>query len=141
MLFFTQHTIQPYVEVLEGAFSTLLMNPQSFIKFNLSSLVRADLATRTAAYSTALNAGYMSVNDVRRFEDMRDVEDGAQYRVPIQNIPVTDAEVATLERKASIVQQLVVAGFTPESAAQVAGIAGLESTGLASVQLQPSTDV
>ncbi len=136
MQFFTTHTLQPYVQVLEDAFSTLLQNPRTFIKFNLSSLVRADLATRTSAYSTALLAGYMSVNDVRTLEDMRAVPAGDQFRVPSQNIPTTDAEVATLERKAKVVQALVVSGFTPESAAQVAGLDGLESTGLASVQLQ-----
>ena len=36
MLFFSQHTIQPYVQKLETAFSTLLQNPQTFIRFNLS---------------------------------------------------------------------------------------------------------
>ena len=137
MQFFVTHTLQPYVQVLEDAFSGLLMNDRTFIKFNLNSLVRADLATRTAAYSTALLAGYMSVNDVRTFEDMRAVDAGDMYRVPSQNIPTTDAEVATLERKAKVVQALVVSGFTPESAAEVAGLEGLEPTGLASVQLQP----
>jgi len=135
-LHFMQHTIQPYVVILEDAFSSLLRNPDTFIKFNMNSLVRSDLQTRTQAYSTALLAGYMSVNDVRALEDMRAVEDGDSYRTPIQNIPLTDAETATLERKAKIVQQLVVSGFTPESAAQVAGIPGLTATGLPSVQLQ-----
>lgn len=139
-LHFMQHTIQPYVVILEDAFSSLLTNTDTFLKFNLSSLVRSDLATRTQAYSTALLAGYMSVNDVRTLEDMRAVAEGDSYRVPIQNLPLTDAETATLERKAKIVQQLVVSGFTPESAAAVAGIAGLTSTGLPSVQLQPSAD-
>jgi len=135
-LHFMQHTIQPYVILLEDAFTSLLSNSDTFIKFNLNSLVRSDLATRTQSYSTALLAGYMSVNDVRALEDMRSVEDGDSYRVPIQNLPLTDADTATLERKASIVQQLVISGFTPESAAQVAGIVGLTATGLPSVQLQ-----
>lgn len=137
MLFFSQHTIQPYVELLERAYSTLLDNPSSFLKFNLDSLVRADLATRTEAYSKALLAGFMSVNDVRRLEDMPDVADGDQFRVPLQNVPVSDAEVITLEHKAKIIHSLITAGYTPESAAQVVGLPGLRHTGLPSVQLQP----
>jgi HK97 family phage portal protein len=138
MLFFAQHTIQPYVELLEQAYSTLLDDPRTFIRFNLDSLVRADLATRTEAYSKALLAGYMSVNDVRRLEDMPDVQDGDQFRVPRQNVPTTDAQVVTLAEKAKILQSLVTAGFTPQSAAKVVGLTELQHTGLASVQLQPS---
>jgi HK97 family phage portal protein len=134
MLFFSQHTILPYTEMLEAAFQRLLDNPRSFIKFNLSSLVRADLSTRTESYSKALLAGYMSVNDVRRLEDMRDVEDGGQYRVPLQNIPVTDADVVTAQQKASAAQALIIAGYTPESVAQFLELP-LEHTGLSSVQL------
>jgi HK97 family phage portal protein len=137
MLFFTQLTIQPYAELLEQAYSTLLDNPATFIKFNIDSLVRADLATRTEAYSKALLAGFMSVNDVRRLEDMPDVPDGEQFRVPLQNVPTTDAAVVTLGQKAKILQSLVIAGYTPQSAAQVVGLPELEHTGLASVQLQP----
>lgn len=135
MLFFTQHTIQPYVQKLEAAFSQLLTDSQSFIRFNLSSLVRADLETRTKAYSTALLAGYMSVNDVRTLEDLRNVEDGDQYRVPIQNIPLTDANVISIQQKARAAQSLTIAGFTSESIARLLDL-DLESTGLPSVQLQ-----
>ena len=136
MLFFSQHTIQPYVQKLETAFSTLLQNQQTFVRFNLSSLVRADLDTRTKSYSSALLAGYMSVNDVRALEDMRAVEDGDQYRVPIQNIPLTDAQVISVQQKARAAQSLTIAGFTSESIAQLLDL-DLESTGLPSVQLQP----
>jgi HK97 family phage portal protein len=135
MLFFSQHTILPYTEMLEAAFQRLLDNPRSFIKFNLSSLVRADLSTRTEAYSKALLAGFMSVNDVRRLEDLRDVEDGSQYRVPLQNIPVTDAGVITAQQKARAAQALIIAGYTPQSIADYLDLP-LKHTGLASVQLQ-----
>ena len=139
MLFFSQHTIQPYVQKIETAFSNLLQNPQTFLRFNLSSLVRADLDTRTKAYSSALLAGYMSVNDVRALEDMRAVEDGDQYRVPVQNIPLTDASVISVQQKARAAQSLTIAGFTSESIAQLLDL-DLDSTGLPSVQLQPPPD-
>jgi hypothetical protein len=136
MLFFVQSTILPRVEALEDAFHKLLLNERSFIKFNLSSLVRADLATRTESYSKALLAGYMSVNEVRALEDMRDVPSGGFHRVPLQNIPVEDTPTITAQQKARAAQSLIIAGYTPQSVAQYLELP-LVHTGLASVQLQP----
>jgi HK97 family phage portal protein len=136
MLYFTQHTVQPRVQALEDAFSRLLLNENSFIKFNLNSLVRADLATRTQAYSTAMLAGYMSVNEVRSLEDMRDVPSGDVHRVPLQNIPVEDTPIVTAQQKARAASQFIIAGYTPESVAQFLDLP-LEHTGLQSVQLVP----
>jgi HK97 family phage portal protein len=136
MLYFTQHTIQPRVQALEDAFHRLLTNERTFIKFNLNSLVRADLSTRTQAYSTALLAGYMSVNEVRALEDMRDVNSGDVHRVPLQNIPVEDTPIITAQQKAQAAAQFIIAGYTPESVAQFLDLP-LRYTGLPSVQLQP----
>jgi HK97 family phage portal protein len=136
MLYFAQHTIQPRVQALEDAFSRLLINEQSFIKFNIDSLVRADLSTRTDAYSKALLSGYMSVNEVRSLEDMRDVESGDVHRVPLQNIPVEDSPIITAQQKARAASSLINAGYTPQSVAEFLKLP-LEHTGLASVQLQP----
>jgi HK97 family phage portal protein len=136
MLFYAEHTIRPYAEMLESAFQRLLINDRSFIKFNLNALVRADLNTRTEAYSKALLAGYMSVNDVRALEDLRNVNDGDQYRVPLQNIPLTDAGVVSAQQKARAAQAFVIAGYTPQSVSEFLDLP-LAHTGLASVQLQP----
>lgn len=135
MLFFAEHTIRPYAEMLESAFSTLLVDEASFIRFNLNALVRADLSTRTDAYSKALLAGYMSVNDVRRLEDMRDVDSGGLYRVPLQNIPLTDTPVVTAAQKAQAAAAFIASGYTPASVAEFLDLP-LQHTGLASVQLQ-----
>ena len=134
-LFFRQHTIQPYVEMLEDHFQTLLSNPSSFIKFNMASIVRADLATRYSSYNTALLAGFMSVNDVRRLEDQGPVEAGDQYRVPLQNIPLTDAGLVSMQQKARVAQALAISGYTADSIAELLDL-DVESYGLPSVQVQ-----
>jgi HK97 family phage portal protein len=134
-LFFRQHTIQPYVEMLEDHFAALLENRNTFIKFNMSSIVRADLASRYSSYNTALLAGFMSVNDVRRLEDLGPVDDGEQYRVPLQNIPLTDAGVISLQQKARAAQSLTISGYTPDSISELLGL-DLESFGLPTVQVQ-----
>jgi len=135
MLFFAEHTVRPYASMLESAFQRLLINDSSFIRFNINALVRADLNTRTEAYSKALLAGYMSVNDVRGLEDLRNVDDGDQYRVPLQNIPLTDATVVSAQQKSRAAQALVIAGYTQESIAEFLDLP-LEFGGLPSVQLQ-----
>jgi HK97 family phage portal protein len=134
-LFFRQHTIQPYVEMLEDHFQMLLENPATFIKFNMSSIVRADLSSRYSAYNVALLAGFMSVNDVRRLEDLGPVDDGDQYRVPLQNIPLTDAGLVSMQQKARVAQSLAISGYTPDSIAELLDI-DVESFGLPSVQVQ-----
>jgi hypothetical protein len=134
-LFFRQHTIQPYVEMLEDHFQALLENPNTFIKFNMTSIVRADLTSRYSAYNVALLAGFMSVNDVRSLEDLGPVEAGDQYRVPLQNIPLTDADVISMQQKARAAQALTVAGYTPDSVAIALNL-NVESWGLPSVQVQ-----
>lgn len=136
MLFFSQHTIQPYVARIENGLNRLLSNPQTFLRFNLSSLVRADLATRYAGYSSSLLAGWHSVNDVRALEDLPPVDGGDQYRVPVQNLPLTDAPVATIREKAQAAQALVNSGFTGASVARLLGL-DAEHTGTISVQQQP----
>jgi len=77
----------------------------------------------------------MSVNDVRRLEDMGPVDDGDQYRVPLQNIPLTDAGVISMKQKASVAQSLAISGYTPESIAELLDI-DVDSFGLPSVQVQ-----
>jgi HK97 family phage portal protein len=134
-LFFRQHTIQPYVEMLEDHFQLLLENPATFIKFNMSSIVRADLSSRYSAYNVALLAGFMSVNDVRRLEDLGPVEDGDQYRVPLQNIPLTDAGLISMQQKARVAQSLAISGYTADSIAELLDL-DVESYGLPSVQVQ-----
>jgi HK97 family phage portal protein len=134
-LFFRQHTIQPYVEMLEDHFQMLLENPATFIKFNMSSIVRADLSSRYSAYNVALLAGFMSVNDVRRLEDLGPVDDGDQYRVPLQNIPLTDAGLVSMQQKARVAQSLTISGYTAESVAELLDL-DVESFGLPSVQVQ-----
>jgi HK97 family phage portal protein len=75
---FVTHTLRPYIEKIEYAYSTLLPN-EAFLKFNVDGLLRGDFTTRIQGYSLGLQAGFYSVNDVRRFEDLRPVDAGDQF--------------------------------------------------------------
>jgi hypothetical protein len=119
----------------------MLLAGRAFIKFNVEGLLRGDTAARTAAYSSGLQAGYLSVNDVRRLEDQRAVEGGDVYRVPLANIDIQAANLADLDRKTLIAQRLILAGFDPAAVLQALDMPAIEHTGVPSTQLQPLQNV
>jgi hypothetical protein len=139
---FITHTLRPIVQKLEGAFSPLMARSPggetAFIKWNLDGLARADLASRMSAYSVGLQAGFMSINDVRRLEDMSDIDDPAanNVRVPLANMNIDAADLIADEKRVKMAQILVLSGYNPAEALSAVGLDPIAHTGLASVQLQ-----
>jgi len=132
---FVVHTLRPYLEKLEAAYSTLLPN-QAFLKFNVDGLLRGDYTTRIQGYSIGLQAGFYSVDDVRRFEDLRPVEGGDVYRVPLANINVAESSVIEQDKKVQMATKLVQVGFQPEAVLQALGLPAIAHSGVPSAQLQ-----
>lgn len=80
---FVKYTLDPWVVRWEQSLQQALILPSEkttiFIKFNLDGLLRGDYQSRMQGYSTGIQNGFMSVNDVRSLEDMNlltDVEGG-----------------------------------------------------------------
>jgi hypothetical protein len=132
---FVTHTLRPYIEKIEFAYSTLLPN-EAFLKFNVDGLVRGDFTTRIQGYSIGLQAGFYSVNDVRRFEDLRPVDAGDQFRVPLANINLAEADVIEQDKRVSMATRLVQTGFDPASVLSALGLPAIIHTGVPSTQLQ-----
>jgi hypothetical protein len=114
---------------------------RAFIRFSTAGLLRGDIAARNASFSSGLMNGYLSVNDVRRLEDMTPIEGGDVYRVPLANIDIEAANLAELDRKSLIAQRLLLAGFDPAGVLEALGLPKIEHTGVPSTQLQPLTNV
>ena len=144
---FITHTLRPIVQKLEGAFSPLMARypggETAFIKFNLDGLARADLQSRLSAYSTGLQAGFLTINDVRRLEDLSDIEDPAasQVRVPLANMNIEAADLIADEKRVKMAQVLVLSGYDPAEALVAVGLDPIAHTGLASTQLQPVSQI
>jgi HK97 family phage portal protein len=134
-LSFVSMTLRPLAEKVEAAFSRLLPG-DAFIKFQFNDLLRADLASRVQSYSVGTQAGFYSTNDIRRLEDMEPVEQGDQYRVPLANIDIAEADVVATDRKVLMAQRLVTVGFDPEQVLSALGLPSIGHTGLPSVMLQ-----
>jgi hypothetical protein len=132
---FVTHTLRPYVQKIEDAYSRLLPN-DAFLKFNVDGLLRGDYTTRIQGYSIGLQAGFYSVNDIRRFEDLRPVEEGDQFRVPLANINIAEADVIEQDKKVQMAQRLVQSGYDPGQVLSALGLPPIKHTGLPSTQLQ-----
>ena len=144
---FITHTLRPIVAKLEDTFSGLMARypggETAFIKFSLDGLARADLQARVSAYSTGLQAGFLTINDVRRLEDMSDIEDPAasQVRVPLANMNIEAADLIADEKRVKMAQILVLSGYDPAEALAAVGLDPIQHTGLASTQLQPVAQI
>lgn len=138
---FVAMSLRPLVAKIENGFSKLLSRypggEAAFLRFNMDALVRADLSARTTAYASALQAGWMSINDVRRIENLRRVDDASadKPRVPLASVNIEDAVLSGEKERVQMAQMLVTVGYDPASVAKMLGI-DVAHTGLPSSQLQ-----
>jgi HK97 family phage portal protein len=137
---FVTHTLRPLVQKLETAFSPLLATEQggatAFIKLTLDGLLRGDANSRFTAYSTGLQAGYLTINDIRRLEDLPPVDGGEIIRVPLANMNIDAAELVATDKRVTMAQKLVNSGFNPDEVMAAMGLPKIQHTGVPTVQLQ-----
>ena len=142
---FVTHTIRPIVSKMEtalsGLLSTLPGGENAFIKFTMDALLRGDANTRFSSYSTGIQAGYLTVNDIRRFEDLTPIEGGDVLRVPLANINIDAADLVAEDKKVTMANKLIMSGFDPAEVLAAFDLPAIAHTGLPSVQLQPLVNV
>ena len=84
---FVMHTLMPWLVRIEQAMiKDLLVEEEQnelFPKFNVDGLMRGDYKSRMEGYAIAINNGIMSVNDVRRLEnlDPLDEAEGGDFHI------------------------------------------------------------
>ena len=133
---FATYTLRPIISKMEDAYSKLLPGG-AFIRFNMDAILRGDLATRYTAYSQGIQAGFLTINDIHRWEDMRPVDGGDVYRVPLANVNLSAADLVEMDKRVTMAQKLVTAGYDPEAVLKAMGLPPITHTGVPSVQLQP----
>ena len=139
---FVTHTLRPIAQKIEGALTGLLSQETgleaSFVKISLGGLLRADVTARTQAYSTLLQAGVYSINDVRSFEDLTPIADESAdtVRVPLASVNIAAADLSAMNSKVEMAQQLIQIGFDPADVMAKLGLPAISHTGKDSVQLQ-----
>ena len=70
----------PYISGIEAELNSKLFRNNEkgklYIEFNVSALLRGNPKERAEYYRTMVNIGAMSINEVRRKENLNSVEDG-----------------------------------------------------------------
>jgi HK97 family phage portal protein len=90
------HTLGPWVTAIEQAAARDLLigedQDRYFVEFNVSGLLRGDIKTRWAAYAQGRQWGWLSVNDIRRLENMEGIGPaGDVYVTPLNMVPAGTA--------------------------------------------------
>lgn len=137
---FVTHTLRPYVQKIEETYSTLLPN-EAFLRINVDGLLRGDFATRMQGYSIGTQAGFLSINDIRKLEDLRPVDSGDVYRVPLANVNLAAADLVEIDKKVAMAQKLILSGFDPASTLKALDLPAIIHTGVPSTQLQPIAQI
>lgn len=102
---FLTHTLRPLLVNIEQEIGRCLLDSDDdvFAEFSVEGLLRADSAGRAAYYTSALQNGWMSRNDVRRLENMPPIEGGDIYTVQL-NL----TQLKNLENSNPAVQALAI---------------------------------
>lgn len=92
-LAFTQQTLKPYLDRWEAAIQAQLIRPQDRDKYlmehNLNGLLRGDSAARASYYGNMKQNGIMTINEIRRLENLPPIAGGDVAMQQSQNVPIT----------------------------------------------------
>ena len=89
---FVTYTMMPYLTRIERSAAKSLLKPGErrdvFMRYNVDALLRADATGRAALYSSALQNGWMTRNEVRAKENYNSVDDLEGFTVQSNLMPV-----------------------------------------------------
>jgi hypothetical protein len=84
---FVVDSLRSWLVRIEQALTRDLIGPLErrsiFVEFLIEGMLRGDQAARYGAYATGRQWGWLSVNDIRRLENMNEIEDGDVYLEPL----------------------------------------------------------
>ncbi len=95
---FIQYTLTPLLKRFEQEFNSKVFKVNErnrfFVEFNVNGLLRGDAKTRADLYTKAIQWGWMSINEVRRKENLNAIPNGDEHLVPM-NMTNLDADTTT----------------------------------------------
>lgn len=103
--------LQSYLTRVEERFSKeVITDPEVETKFNLDGLLRGDSAARSSYYASGYQNGWLSIDEIRRKENLPPLPDGsgADYMRPLNLVSASSARGNDVdpERVAAMVQKL-----------------------------------
>lgn len=95
---FVMYSMLPHFKRYESCINNQLLTPKQvrdgyYYEYNINSLIRGDMKSRYDSYSAGRQWGFLSVNDIRRLENMPRVENGNIYMQPLNMIEAGKQQV------------------------------------------------
>ena len=91
---FVIYTLLPWLKRIEAAMMRDLLLPKEradlYIEFNVSGMLRGDMKSRYESYAMGRQWGWLSVNDIRRLENMLPIDGGDIYLQPLNMVNAGD---------------------------------------------------
>lgn len=82
-----QRCLAPMAKRIEQAMNAALLTPEArrslFIEHDMAGLLRGDIGARYAAYRTGRDGGWLSPNEIRRLENLPEIDGGDEYLSPL----------------------------------------------------------
>lgn len=92
---FATDSVRPWLVRFEQEIAMKLVSEAEretiFAEFLVDGLLRGDIKSRYEAYNIGRNGGWLSANDIRRLENMNDINSGDVYLVPLNMTPAGQA--------------------------------------------------
>lgn len=89
---FVVHTIRPWLVLIEQYFNSRLFpiyeQDDYYAEFKVDALLRGDQTSQANYYSQAIYNGWMSINEVRKLNNLNPIENGGEHFVPLNLGPV-----------------------------------------------------
>ena len=84
---YVTYTLMPYIRRMESEMNRKLFKTNEkgriFVEWNVNGLLRGNIKDRTDSYKSALINGYMTINEVRRKENMNSIVEGDEHYLPL----------------------------------------------------------
>lgn len=94
---FVAYTLLPWIKRHEAAAMRDFLLPDErkelYIEYNVSSLMRADQKSRYESYALGRQWGFLSVNDIRRLENLPPIPGGDIYLTPMNMVDSKGVEL------------------------------------------------
>ena len=92
---FVQYSLQPIVKRIEQEMNSKIFKTNEknrfYLEFNLNGLLRGDIKTRADYYTKGITYGFLSINEVRKRENLNSIPNGDEHLIPL-NLASLDNE-------------------------------------------------
>ena len=111
---FVMYTMLPWFKRAEENINMQLLSLKErkagyYLEFKVDALLRGDAKSRAEAYATGRLNGWLSINDIRKLENMNTVESGDEYMQPLNYINIKladDYHMQQIEKKSNMANEI-----------------------------------